>query len=281
MERVALVCLLAVPLAVTVRYLPYYAEGPGLRVRDALHPLLRPSGRLGLAFGIAGLSLFLFMWLYPLRKRARVLARLGSTGSWLRVHILAGLTLPFVVAVHAGWRFTGLIGLGYAAMTLVVLSGIVGRYLYVHIPRHRNGLELTRDEVAAERRALLTRIAAATGLDPMEVERALALEPSRRAPGGLLGLVADDLARRRALRALARRWSRPSGRAAPDPAALAEALKLARRQLALDQQVRALETTRRIFSWWHVAHLPVALTGLIAVLIHVAVAVLMGAVGVR
>jgi hypothetical protein len=280
---VALACLLAIPLGFTLRYLPFYALDLSGRVRAPLNPLLRPSGPLGLAFGIAGASLFVFMWLYPLRKRLAGLRGVGGLAPWLRVHILAGLLLPFVVAVHAAWRFTGLIGLGYAAMMLVVLSGIVGRYLYAHIPRHQNGLELSRDETANERRALLTQIAAATGLDPTDVERAREADAGAHAAPGLAGtlarLVSGDLRRRRALRDLERRWSqqRP-GFPAPDPHAVRAALLLARRELALDQQVRMLEATRRVFRWWHVAHLPVAITAFLAIIIHVTVAVWIGGV---
>ena len=206
-DRVALECVLAIPIGYTLRYLPYYALGVSGRARHALNPLLRPSGPLGISFGIAGVALFLFMWAYPLRKHLPALRRAGNPGAWLRVHILAGLALPFVVAVHAGWRFAGLIGLGYAAMLLVVLSGVVGRYLYSHIPRQQDGLELTREEVASERRALLTRIAAATGLAPTEVERTLDRGRAGAAPrprAGAHAHVAGDLTWRRAMRELAR-----------------------------------------------------------------------------
>jgi len=282
-DRVALACLLAIPFAVTLRYLPYYALGISGRSRDTLHPLLGPSGPVGISFGLAGAALFLFMWLYPLRKRLPVLRPLGNLATWLQVHILAGLALPLAVAVHAGWRFTGLIGLGYAAMVLVVLSGVVGRYLYSHIPRRQDGIELSRDGVAGERRALLTRIAATTGLDPAEVGRKLHPGPQPGAGRGIAGtfarLVAGDLARRRAMRDLARLWSRPRpGLPPPDPRALAEAVRLARREMALEQQVRMLDATHRVFAWWHVAHLPVAITAFLAILVHVAVAVLVGGV---
>jgi hypothetical protein len=282
-DRLALAGLIAIPLGFTLRFLPYYALDLSGRARDPLHALLRPSGPLGLGFGLAGAALFLFMWLYPLRKHLHALRRLGNLGGWLRVHILAGLTLPVAVAVHAGWRFTGLIGLGYAAMMLVVLSGVVGRYLYSHIPRRQNGLELSRDEVTNERRALITRIAAATALEPTEVARALDPGPERGSGSGLAGtvvrLVAGDLARRRAMRDLARRWSQPrAGQPAPDPRVLAEAVRLARRELALGQQMRMLEATHRVFAWWHVAHLPVAITAFAAILVHVGVAVWIGGV---
>jgi hypothetical protein len=282
-DRVALACLLAIPLGVTLRYLPYYAMGVSDRTRHPLHPLLDPAGQIGLSFGLVGAAFFFFMWLYPLRKHRPELRRLGSLSTWLQVHVLAGLALPLTVAVHAGWHFTGLIGLGSAAMTLVVLSGVVGRYLYSHIPRRQDGVELSRDGVANERRALLTRIAAATGLDPAEVERALDPGPEPGVGRGITGtfarLVVGDLARRRATSDLVRLWSRPRpGHAAPDPHALAEVVRLARREVALGQQVRMLEATHRVFAWWHVAHLPVAITAFMAILVHVGAAVLVGGV---
>jgi hypothetical protein len=285
-DRAALLCMLAVPLALTFRFLPYYIESPAARVRDTFHHALRPAGPVGLSFGILGLAMFVFMWLYPLRKRVKRLKGLGAMGQWLRIHVLVGLALPVVVAVHASWQFRGLIGLGYAAMTLVILSGIIGRYIYSHIPRQRNGLELTRDEVTSERRALLTTIAAESGLDPSEIERTLTLGPAHdagpTARGALARMIADDLARRRALAALRRLWSHPQpDHPAPDPQTLKNTIRLARREIALNQQVRMLEATQRVFGWWHVAHLPVAITAVIAILVHVLVAVLVGGVLVR
>ena len=45
----------------------------------------------------------------------------------------------------------------------------------------------------------------------------------------------------------------------------------------LTQQVRMLGVTHRLFRYWHVAHRPFAITALIAVVIHVAVVVALGA----
>jgi hypothetical protein len=165
----------------------------------------------------------------------------------------------------------------------------MGRYLYTRIPRRQNGLELSIDEVASERRALVTRIAAATGLEPAAVERALATD--RRTFAGLdplrtvLRMAADDWARwqsvRRLARALAtRRGDRSGERPALDRRALAEVFRLARREVGLSQQARMLEASRRVFGYWHVAHRPVAITALLAVVVHVVVALAVGAVRV-
>lgn len=278
--------LLAVPILVSLWGLPYYFAPVAERVRSPLHPLLRPSGLLGQGFGIAGLALFLFMWLYPLRKSVRWLAWTGTVGGWIRIHAVVGLALPVLVAVHAAWHFRGLIGLGYWAMLLVSLSGLVGRYLYSRIPRSRNGLELSLDEAGGQRRALVTEIAAALDLDPVTVTRMLeaTLEPAaaRGLGGALRRLMLDDLHRWLAVRRLRRTWSESSpGGLRVEPDTIARVLKLARREIALGQQLRMLEATHRLFRYWHVAHRPVAITALLAVLVHVAVVVAMGQTWLR
>lgn len=273
-------------LGITLAGSPYYLLSLGGRVRSPWHPWLRPSGYVGQTAGVLALALFLFLWLYPLRKRLHKIEWLGQIGKWLDVHIAAGLTLPLLAAIHASWRFTGLIGLGYAALLVVAASGIAGRYLYVRIPRQRSGAELSILEAAAERRALVTQLAVATGLTPEEVETTLA--PSALLPGraGILRtisqMVRDDLSRRSAARALARRW-RAEGRGGTktDRSAIGRIVHLARREMALAQHVRMLTGIQHVFRLWHAAHKPVAITALVAVLIHVVVVVSVGATWFR
>jgi hypothetical protein len=286
LHRILLVLLLAVPVLATVLGLPYYLSPTSERVRSDLHAWLRPSGAVGQSFGLAGLLLFLFMWLYPLRKAFGARRGLGSVGAWMRFHTAVGLSLPLLIAVHAGWRFHGLIGLGYAAMLTVSASGIVGRYLYTRIPRSRSGLELTRDEIATRRRSLVTEIAVALALDPEEVERSLTEAVRPTAGSGLWGtlrrMVVDDFARWAAVRRLRARWSAPRGAARRmDRRVLDRALRLARDEIRYNQQLRLLDATHKVFRYWHVAHRPVSVTALLAVIIHVAVAVAMGQTWLR
>jgi hypothetical protein len=258
---------------------PYYAADIATRMRHPLHPWLKPSGWVGQAAGFVTFALFTFMWLYPLRKRLPWLTRWGSMAAWLDVHIVAGLVLPFVGAVHAAWRFEGLIGLGYASMLAVCLSGIAGRYLYTRIPRSHSGIELGLDEIRTLRAHIVDGIARATGLPAREVEAGLdEIRPARGAGGigsTLAGMLADDLQRWKAGRALKHRFCPAAGRAC-DSATLRQVVRLARREIALTQRVRMLEGTRRLFGYWHVAHRPFAITAFLAVAIHVVVVVALG-----
>lgn len=269
--------------AINVIGAPYYLAPIAVRLRHPLHTWLRPSGYLGQALGLLAVVLFLFLWLYPFRKKlgARI-SGLGTLAGWLEWHIAAGLFLPLVAATHAGWRFTGLIGVGYAAMFIVFLSGLIGRYLYAKIPRHKDGLELTRGEISAERQRLLFELTAETGLPPSEVRETLAQDGDDLKPAGIVHAIfrmfADDLARRRVARRLSTlvKESDPSSQPRTRES-LYRAASLARREVALAQQVRMLSTSQRVLAYWHVAHRPVAVTALIAVLIHVVVAISVGA----
>jgi len=277
-----LAAVLGILVAISVIGAPYYLAAPAERVRSPWHPWLRPSGYLGQAAGVLALLIFLFLWLYPFRKKYRWLAWTGSMSRWMDAHVLVALALPLIAAIHASWRFDGLIGLGYLSMLVVCASGIAGRYLYVRIPRGQSGLELSAEDTAAQRNELILQIATETGLPREEIERTLRSDPSPTEGIGLVRSVGlmlkDDLDRRRAARVLQRQVEARNGTARRlDRRALRTVLRLANREMALTQQARMLGVTQRLFRYWHVAHRPFAITALVAVLIHVGVVVALGA----
>jgi hypothetical protein len=278
-RRAPVLVLLALLVAANLAGLPYYRLSQAERVRSPLHAWLRPAGTIGQAAGVLALLLFLFMWLYPLRKKFRWLAFTGSIARWLDVHIAAGLCIPLLGAMHAAWRFDGLIGLGYFSMMVVVLSGVIGKYLYARIPRGRSGLEMSLEEIQTESRVLLKYVASTTGMPLEEVERILAPR-STAANRGVLGtlgeFVADDWQRFRAFSRLKRGWRAAKGGRPVDRQVVRLVRRMARQQMALRQQMRLLDGAHRLFRYWHVAHRPVAISALVAVAIHVGVAVAMG-----
>jgi len=285
-SRYTLILLTLPLLAINALAVPYYAMGPGERVRHPWHKLLRPSGAVGQSAGILAFLIFVFLWLYPLRKKFKRLAFTGSVGKWLDVHVTSALVLPLLLGIHAAWHSDGVIGLGLVAMLVVIASGVVGRYLYVRIPRAKSGVELSRDEVASARRDLLERLAASTAQSPAAIQEALALPTSASASRGIVAalwlMITNDLTRARRRADLRARWKvAAAAGGALAGRALDEAVMLADREMALDQQARMLEGTHRVFRFWHVAHRPFAVTALIAVTIHIVVVVAVGATWFR
>lgn len=264
-------------LAVAVWGAPYYVASTADRLRHPLHVWLRPSGYIGQSAGILTFVGFLFMWLFPARKRLRRASWAGPVPKWLDVHIGVGLMLPLIGAIHAGFRIGGVIGLGYVAMLIVCASGVVGRYLYVRIPRSRSGVELGLGEVAAQQRALVGELAETSGISVIELQEILQVRstPARVGVWGAFAQMAhDDFARGQAIRRLRARMASDGGKA--DTERLRNVMALARRQMSLAQQARLLNATQSIFKHWHAAHLPVAITAVIAVTIHVVVVIAMG-----
>jgi hypothetical protein len=52
--------------------------------------------------------------------------------------------------------------------------------------------------------------------------------------------------------------------------------KLIRAELAMNNRIERLQTMRKLFKYWHVAHLPFAIIMLIIMVIHVAVTLAFG-----
>lgn len=263
--------------------LPYFLSPAAVRVRSPLHPWFRPSGIIGQAAGIAAFVLFMFLWLYPLQKRFRRLKFGGCLANWLIAHVIAGMYIPVLGTLHAAWQFTGLIGLGYGTMLIAWLSGLVGRYIYIHVPRSVNGVALTREEVDSERKAVLQQLVDATGVEAELLEHVLhagsekTISPNLNPLRAFGVMIADDVRRRRTARELRWNWRGAStAERTSEHEARAAFQQLMRREIALSQQARMLGASQRLLRFWHVAHKPMAIIALVAVAIHVATAIALG-----
>lgn len=112
---------------------------------------LTPVSGLGYWLGIAGASLMLLLLLYPLRKRIRSLSAIGSVTFWFRTHMILGILGPVLVLWHANFRL-GSINASVALITMLVVaaSGIIGRYLYSKIHLGLYGRKAKVQQVVAD-----------------------------------------------------------------------------------------------------------------------------------
>jgi hypothetical protein len=112
------------------------------------HELLKPSGTIGHGLGIIGsLVILTGVFTYMARKRKRSLIRLGVLKHWLEFHIFMCTLGPIMILFHTAFKFGGLVAISFWSMVAVFLSGIIGRFIYIQIPRTIEGRELSLDEV--------------------------------------------------------------------------------------------------------------------------------------
>lgn len=99
---------------------------------------------LGYNLGLVGGLLMLSLLLYPLRKRVRFLESLGRMDWWFKYHMVAGILGPLLVLFHSTFRTDSMNGgVALYAMLLVALSGVVGRFIYRHVHKGLYGRHLT------------------------------------------------------------------------------------------------------------------------------------------
>ena len=263
--------------AATIGYgLPYYRLPLAARADSPLDELLRPSGLIGQGYGVVGTAFILIgVSMYSLRKRIPFLRQAGALHLWLEAHIFLCTLGPFLVTLHTGFKFGGIVAIAYWAMAVVALSGLFGRYVYGHIPRTLHGQRSSLAALRAERGELVARIesdhpAAAAKLRPFLASS------TPRTPRGLWHALAlalqYDLTRRSRLRRLTRAM-----RAAALPAVVRDDLIAVTRTLgAVEQQHVLLQPFQRLFHYWHILHLPLTVVMFVVLGVHIAVAIAFG-----
>ena len=113
----------------------YYLLPHAQRIHSPLHHSLRAAGPWGHGVGIVATAFMLLNFLYPLRKRSQAMSGVGGIRDWLDFHMFVGFMSPLVIAFHAAFQSNNELATGTAAALLVVvLTGIVGRFIYGIVP---------------------------------------------------------------------------------------------------------------------------------------------------
>ena len=95
---------------------------------------ITPEEGLGYALGIIGGSMLLLLLMYPLRKHLRWTYSLGPVRHWFRAHMLMGILGPVCILYHCNFQLGSTNGnIALFSMLLVAGSGLVGRYFYTKI----------------------------------------------------------------------------------------------------------------------------------------------------
>jgi len=254
----------------------FYVTADADRPLHADYERWRPAGDIGHGLGILGSLMMLLLLGYSLRKRWRRLRAAGPISRWLSIHIYLGVFGPLLVVLHSAFKVGGLVSVSFWSMVAVAASGVLGRYLYLQIPRNLQGDALDLAALETEDAALSAALVADFGLDAQTLaglSRLGGTGEARSLGAALLASLASDLTLSLRLRRfLARRtggFRLPAGERR-------RLLALARRRALLARRRLLLERLERIFHYWHVIHKPFAVVMLIIMVVHVGVTVLLG-----
>jgi hypothetical protein len=269
---------ISVTILLAINGYQYYSTPLEERFFSPDHALLKPSGAWGHGFGIIGtLMMIVGVGVYMIRKRYRKLFNIGYLKHWLEFHIFLCSVGPVLVLYHTAFKFGGIVSVSFWSMVLVVLSGVVGRFIYLQIPRTIEGQEITVNELNSIKEKLAIRVRSVMSEDSstlLEFERISSADryKSFRLITAVGFFIRDYFDIKRVIRMLKMRIKLLGiGKLEK-----AELIKAAKSEIIIARRIALLRTSQKLFHWWHIFHLPFAITMFVIMVIHVAVTIIFG-----
>lgn len=264
-------------ILLTINGFDYYTTSIEERFFNANHEMLKPSGILGHGVGIVGtLMMIIGVSLYMIRKRARRLFNMGYLKHWLEFHIFLCTLGPLLVLYHTAFKFGGIVAISFWSMVAVVFSGVIGRFIYVQIPRTIQGKELDIKQISEMSSDISLRLS-----HQLSKGEEVALKF-----GQLTKIDRKDIAFKESIlfmirdffnvRATLSNLKKEMQGLGISRLKIKEVLKLARSKMILSRRIIVLKSMQKLFRYWHIIHLPFAITMFVIMFVHVAVTIIFG-----
>ena len=245
--------------------------------------LVDPEEGLGYWLGIIGGSLMLLLLFYPAGKRSHLLRRMGLVKHWFRIHMIFGLVGPALILYHCNFSVDALNSkVALVSMLAVAVSGIIGRYFYTRIHRGLYGKRANIEELRVEISNALGNSRGLGAILPgfineLQVVSAKLMGDEHTKSIGLRHSLSwtfkyylvrlrlyfkinRELREEAAINEVVRRNTTSIRKTANAYAA---------KQVALMRQVAQLAFFERLFSFWHVFHMPLFLLLVVSAFVHV------------
>lgn len=244
-----------------------------------LHPdyeELKPSGRHGIELGAVGAAMVTIgVAMYSTRKRVRKLWALGQLSQWLEVHIFLCLLGPILVVYHTTFKSGGVAAISLWSMLSVAASGIVGRFLYILIPRNIKGNELTSGQIQDQLQHLGDELS--TNEVGKELIRLIDEKFASVAEPHTISAFISAVGRLQKIKHEVKKSIQVILRLSVISKQNAEHLyDMASERASLRQKSVLLAQAGRIFYYWHAIHLPFTVIMFITLILHVVVVTMFG-----
>jgi hypothetical protein len=209
-----------------------------------------------------------------LRKRIRRFRSVGVLKHWLEFHIFLCSVGPIMVLFHTAFKFGGIVSVSFWSMVGVVLSGIIGRFIYIQIPRTIEGRELSLNEVREMRVNIGNVLKEQYNLSETGFQAIMNSATPNLADksNGFNAFIPKTLYDRQTIRNV-KSVIRQLGLSRVQSKQI---LHLVKNELVLNKRIERLLTMQKLFRYWHVAHLPFAIIMLVIMVVHVIVTLTFG-----
>jgi sulfur relay (sulfurtransferase) DsrC/TusE family protein len=263
-------------IALTYKGIAYYRTSLEERFYKTDNNLLKPSGFLGHGFGIVGSFLMVTgVIIYMARKRYRIFSRLGILKHWLEFHIFLCTLGPILILFHTAFKFGGLVAISFWSMVAVFVSGIIGRFIYIQIPRTIEGQELSLNDLRELKSNTAEILKSSYNLD--EESYGIIAESVKKKVelfhrNALVRFFRKYFDDRRTIRMVKKTLKKHKMHKKD----MRHILTLVNNDVKLNRKIERLDTMQNLFKYWHVIHSPFALVMMIIMVIHIGVTIAFG-----
>ncbi len=243
-----------------------------------------PGEGLGYKLGLTGGIMMLLLLIYPVFKRTRFFGSGTKAGFVFRWHMLLGIVGPILIFYHANFSMGAMnSNVALFSMILVAGSGVVGRYIYTHIHSNMSGARFNVGNLLAQSTKLMLAIEEDVGGSGSAVVQAMADFSVRATPQkqSLLNSLQNILtmplsasfAQARIMREVrkavevntkANNWTRLEAKSH-----INVAKNHVSEFIAAVSRAAQFSFWERMFSLWHVLHVPLFFLLLVSGVIHV------------
>src|SRR5574338_1309885 len=282
LHRIYIILFLVVGAGVTlllaVNGYQYYNTPIEERFFQPQNELLKPSGILGHGFGIIGSLMMIFgVAIYMIRKRVRRFFNIGFLKNWLEFHIFLCTVGPILVLYHTAFKFGGIVAVSFWSMVLVVLSGVVGRFIYVQIPRTIQGKEIDIKDLVSMREELVNKMKLEMLFDVRLIKELDDLaSPDRYKSLSLVNTLLFYFKDFILIRTFLKKLKKNMAISGFSKIRKKEITNKAQAEIILSRRLGMLRTMQNLFKYWHIAHLPFAIAMFVIMIIHVIVTIAFG-----